>query len=75
LGKNHGKLAHERNLAPKIIPGWRPSWKELGFLVSNCVDIEVYNALASADHLLIEILLSHPIGIVQIYDDYPWACL
>ena len=30
---------------------------------------------ASADHLLIEILLSRPIGIMQIYDYYPWACL
>jgi hypothetical protein len=54
---------------------WRPSWKELGFLVSNHADTEVCNVFASADHLLIEILLSHPIGIVKIYDYYPWAYL
>ena len=53
----------------------RPSWKELGFLVLNCVDIEVCNVDTSADQLLIEILLSCPIGILQIYDYYPWACL
>jgi hypothetical protein len=54
---------------------WRPSWKEIGFLVSNCVDTEVCNVDTSADQLLIEILLSRPIGILQIYDYYPWACL
>jgi hypothetical protein len=54
---------------------WRPSWKELGFLVSNRADMEVCNVVTFADHLLIEILLSHPIGIVQIYDYYPWAYL
>jgi hypothetical protein len=50
---------------------WRPSWKELGFLVSNRANTEVCNVFASIDHLLIEILLSRPIGIVQIYDYYP----
>jgi hypothetical protein len=54
---------------------WRPSWKELGFSVPNCADTKVCNVFTSADHLLIEILLSHPIDIVQIYDYYPWACL
>jgi hypothetical protein len=54
---------------------WRPSWKELGFLVSNHADIEVCNVVTSTDHLLIEILLSRPIGIMQIYDYYPWAYL
>jgi hypothetical protein len=54
---------------------WRPSWKELGFLVSNCADTKVCNVVTSADQLLIEILISHPIGILQIYDYYPWACL
>jgi hypothetical protein len=54
---------------------WRPSWKELDFLVSNRADTEVCNVVTSADQLLIEILLSHPIGIVKIYDYYPWAYL
>jgi hypothetical protein len=36
---------------------------------------KVCNVDTSADQLLIEILLSHPIGILQIYDYYPWACL
>jgi hypothetical protein len=54
---------------------WKRSWKELGFLVSNCDDTEVYNIVTSVDQLLIEILLSRPIGIVQIYDYYPWECL
>jgi hypothetical protein len=46
---------------------WRPSWKELSFLVPNHVDTEVCNIFTSADHLLIEILLSRPIDILQIY--------
>jgi hypothetical protein len=54
---------------------WRPSWKELGFLVSNCADTEVCNVVTSAYQLLIEILLSYPIGIVKIYDYYPWGSL
>ena len=55
---------------------WRPNWKEIGFLVSNRADTEVYNVVTSADQLLIEILISHPyIGILQIYDYYPWACV
>ena len=53
---------------------WRPSWKELGSLVSNHADTEVCNVVTS-DQLLIEILFSHPIGILQVYDYYPWACL
>ena len=48
---------------------------ELYLLVLNSADTEVCNVLSSADHLLIEILLSRPIGIVQIDDYYPWACL
>jgi hypothetical protein len=52
-----------------------PSWKELGFLVSNRADTEVCNVDTSVDQLLIEILLSRLIGILQIYDYYPWACL
>jgi hypothetical protein len=54
---------------------WGPSWKELGFLVLNRANTEVCNVDTSADQLLIEILISHPIGILQIYDYYPWACL
>jgi hypothetical protein len=46
---------------------WRPSWKELGFLVLNHADTEVYNVFTFVDHLLIEILLSRPIHISQIY--------
>jgi hypothetical protein len=47
---------------------WRPSWKELGFSVLNHGDTKVYNNFTFADHLLIEILLSHPIDILKIYD-------
>jgi hypothetical protein len=47
---------------------WRPSWKELSFLVLNRADTEVCNIFTSADHLLIEILLSRPIDILQIYE-------
>jgi hypothetical protein len=47
---------------------WRPSWKELGLSVPNRADMEVCNFFTSADHLLIEILLSHPIDILQIYE-------
>jgi hypothetical protein len=54
---------------------WIPSWKELGFLVSNRADTQVGNVVTSVDQLLIEIFLSHPIGILKIYDYYPWACL
>jgi hypothetical protein len=54
---------------------WGASWKELGFLVLNHVDTEVCNVDTFDDQLLIEILLSHPISILQIYDYYPWACL
>jgi hypothetical protein len=49
---------------------WRPSWKELGFLVLNRGDTKVCNVVTSTDKLLIEILISHPIGIMQIYDYY-----
>jgi hypothetical protein len=44
-----------------------PSWKEIGFLVLNYADTEVCNVFTSADHLLIEILLSRPTDILQIY--------
>jgi hypothetical protein len=54
---------------------WRPNWKELGFLVLNRADTEVCNVDTSVGQLLIEILLSRPIDILQIYDYYPWACL
>ena len=54
---------------------WRPNWKEIGFLVSNHVNMKVCNVDTSVDELLIEILLSRPIYIFQIYDYYPWACL
>ena len=47
---------------------WRPSWEDLSFLVLNRVDTEVCNVFTSADHLLIEILISHPIDILQIYE-------
>jgi hypothetical protein len=46
---------------------WRPSWKELSFLVPNSVDTEFCNVFTSTDHLLIEILLSRLIDILQIY--------
>jgi hypothetical protein len=46
---------------------WRSSWKELVFSVPNHVDTEVFNVFTSVDHLLIEILLSRPIDILQIY--------
>jgi hypothetical protein len=45
------------------------------FLGFEPCDTEVYNVVTSADQLLIEILLSRPIDILQIYDYYPWACL
>jgi hypothetical protein len=54
---------------------WRPNWKEIGSLVLNRADMEVSNVVTFANQLLIEILLLCPIGIVQIYDYYPWACL
>jgi hypothetical protein len=47
---------------------WRPNWKELGFSVMNCVDTKVCNIFTSVDHLLIEIILSLPINILQIYE-------
>jgi hypothetical protein len=47
---------------------WRPSWKELGFSISNRADTEVCNVFTSVGHLLIEILLYHPIDILQIYE-------
>jgi len=37
--------------------------------------MEVCNVDTFVDQLLIEILLSRPIDILQIYDYYPWACL
>ena len=46
---------------------WRPSWKELGFLVLNGVSMEICNIFTSVDSLLIEILISRPIDILQIY--------
>jgi hypothetical protein len=46
---------------------WRPSCKELGFLVPNRADTEVCNIFTFANRLLIKILLSHPIDILQIY--------
>jgi hypothetical protein len=45
------------------------------FLGFEPCDMEVCNVVTSVDQLLIEILLSHPIGILQMYDYYPWACL
>jgi hypothetical protein len=47
---------------------WRPNWKELSFSVPNRADMEVCNVFTSVDHLLIEILLSRPIDILQIYE-------
>jgi hypothetical protein len=47
---------------------WRPSWKELGFLILNRADTEVCNIFTYVDHLLIEIILSRPIDILQIYN-------
>jgi hypothetical protein len=46
----------------------RLNWKELSFSVSNRADTEVCNIFASVDHLLIEILISHPIDILKIYE-------
>ena len=55
---------------------WRPSWKELSLTVLNRVNTEVCNIFTSADHLLIEILFSHPIDILKIYwIIIPWAYL
>jgi hypothetical protein len=54
---------------------WRPNWKELGSLVLNRTDTKVCNVDTFVDQLVIEILLSYPIGIMQIYYYYPWACL
>jgi hypothetical protein len=47
---------------------WRPSRKELSFSVPNHTDTEGCNIFTSTDHLLIEILLSCPIDILQIYE-------
>jgi hypothetical protein len=47
---------------------WRPNWKELGFLVPKSADMEVCNIFTYVDRLLIEILSSHPIDILQIYE-------
>jgi hypothetical protein len=47
---------------------WRPNWKELSFSVLNCADTEVCNIFTSVDHILIEILFSHPIDILQIFE-------
>jgi hypothetical protein len=47
---------------------WRPSVKELSFSVPNHADMEVCNIFTYVDHLLIEILSSHPIDILQIYE-------
>jgi hypothetical protein len=54
---------------------WRTIWKELGFLVLNRADTEVFNVYTFVDQLLIKILLSHPIGTMKIDYYYPWACL
>jgi hypothetical protein len=47
---------------------WRPRWKELSFSVLNHADIEVCNSFTFAAYILIEILFSHPINIMQIYE-------
>jgi hypothetical protein len=47
---------------------WRPNWKELSLSVLNCVDTEVCNLFTSVDYILIEILFSHPIDILQIFE-------
>jgi hypothetical protein len=47
---------------------WRPSWKEINFLVLNHAVTEVCNLFTYADHILIEMLFSHPIDIVQIFE-------
>jgi hypothetical protein len=47
---------------------WRPSWKELILLVLNHAKMEVCNIFTSHDHKLIEILFSHPIDILQIFE-------
>ena len=46
----------------------RPSWKELAFVGSEPRGHVSIECFASVDHLLIEILLSCPIDILQIYE-------
>jgi hypothetical protein len=52
-----------------------PSWKELSFSVLNRADMEACNIFTYIDHLLIEILSSHPINVLQNMNHYPWAYL
>jgi hypothetical protein len=47
---------------------WRANWKELSFSALNLANTQVYNIFTSVDHLLIEILISYPIDIFQIYE-------
>jgi hypothetical protein len=63
---------------------WRPNWKGLSFSVPRCADTEVCHSYTYVDHILIEILFSHPINILQIFEllfhghifyDYFWIML
>jgi hypothetical protein len=42
--------------------------KELSFSVPNHADTEVCNLFTYVDYILIEILFSHPINILQIFE-------
>jgi hypothetical protein len=41
---------------------------DFSFSVLSCADTKVYNIFTSVDHLLIEILSSHPIDVLKIYE-------
>jgi hypothetical protein len=47
---------------------WRPNWKELSVSVPNRANMETCNIFTFVDHILIEILVSHPIDILQIFE-------
>ena len=51
-----------------VLKWWRPSWKGLSFSVSKHVDTEVCQLYTFVDHNLIEILFSHPIDILKIFE-------
>jgi hypothetical protein len=47
---------------------WRPNWKGLSFSISRHANTEVCHSYTFFDHILIEILFSHPIDILQIFE-------
>jgi hypothetical protein len=44
------------------------SWKGLCFSILNCVDTKVCHSYTFVDYILIEILFSHPINVLQIFE-------